>query len=235
MEDEAEEGLIITPHIVRSEVIGEARKYDVNILTYDIMISDLKLKEKQTREAMNELIRAKEQMLKEGAYSDSYSFSENIQKVEEAKESEEKAKSLENLIVLFAQKLLLKDIRSRIRLPSSEIDVFAKNDRTYGIWREFGTPILFECKNWDKKVTANEIRNFCLKATPAKTRFFIAWNGISGRDELRGAKLEIIKAKERGTFILVLTKMDFKKISGGIDPEFVVSEKYYGLIRDVVL
>ena len=98
----------------------------------------------------------------------------------------------------------------------------------------FGTPILFECKNWDKHVTSNEIRNFILKGTPAKTRFLIAWNSISGEDELKSSKLEIIKAKERGIYILVLTKIDFEKIAGGIDPELIVSEKYYELIKDKV-
>jgi hypothetical protein len=50
------------------------------------------------------------------------------------------------------------------------------------------TPILFECKNWSNKVGAKEIEAFSCKATPAKTGFFVAWKGITGRDELGGAR-----------------------------------------------
>lgn len=105
-----------------------------------------------------------------------------------------------------------------------ELRVFGKN----------GTPIIFEAKNWDAQVSADQIRNLVGKATPARTKFIIAWNGITGKDELKGARLEIIKAKATGTFVLVLTKQDFQKVAGGVYPETLVGERYYNLIYDRV-
>ena len=57
-----------------------------------------------------------------------------------------------------------------------------------GIWRELGTPIIFEAKNWDEAVSADEIRNLVGKVKPAKTRFIIAWNGITGKDKWENAR-----------------------------------------------
>jgi len=44
----------------------------------------------------------------------------------------------------------------------------------------------------------------------------------------------IYVAKERGIFTMVLTKTDLQRIVGGIDPEFIVAEKYYELIKNKV-
>lgn len=95
--------------------------------------------------------------------------------------------------------------------------------------------IILEAKNWDAPVSSDEIRDLVGKAKPAKTRFIIAWNGITGKDELKGARLEIIKAKATGTLVLVFTKYDFEKIQGGIYPETLVEERYYNLIYDKVI
>lgn len=135
---------------------------------------------------------------------------------------------------MFAQDLNLRDIERNKRTPSSEIDVRAKNERTVGVWAELGTPIIFEAKNWEDPVSADQIRNFLGKATPAKTRLLIAWSGVTGKDELKGSRLEIIKAKTKGNFVLVFTKQDFEKIAAGAHPEKIVENRYFALIYDKV-
>jgi hypothetical protein len=112
--------------------------------------------------------------------------------------------------------------------------VRAKNERVIGVFGQLGTPIIFEAKNWDDPVSADEIRNLVGKATPAKTRFIIAWSGITGKDELKGARLEIIKAKAEGKFTIVFTREDFLKIAEGTYPEILVGYKYYALIYDQI-
>lgn len=64
-----------------------------------------------------------------------------------------------------------------------------------------------------------------MKGTPTRTRFLIVWNGITGRDEASGSRLKIIKAKERGTLVMVLTKFDFERIAGGDHPERIMGRE----------
>lgn len=83
--------------------------------------------------------------------------------------------------------------------------------------------------------SSEDIANILTNAgISTKTRFLIAWSGITGKDELRSARLEIIKAKVEGKFVLVFTKKDFLKIAAGIHPEKLVEDKYYALIYDEI-
>jgi hypothetical protein len=203
-------------------------------MTYDQLIQDLQDKGEDIFELKEALQQEKDEILELGTYSKVDSYRRLIDKVENSKDKDTKKKSLENLVSIFAQDLNLKDVELNKRTPSSEIDVRAKNDRVRGIWTELGTPIIFEAKNWEDPVSADQIRNLAGKMTPAKGRFMIAWNGVTGKDELKGTRLEIIKAKERGIFILVLTKDDFEKIAAGIFPDRIVEDRYYALINDKI-
>ncbi len=46
--------------------------------------------------------------------------------------------------------------------------------------------------------------------------------------------MEIIKAKERGVFIILLVKTDFEMIAGGATPERIIAQRYYSLIEDKI-
>ena len=98
-------------------------------------MSLIKLQKKNKKEErLKKLISVKIFFEQRGGYSYSKLFSNILSKFPLAKTTNEKKKVLEDLIALFAQKLLLTDIKKDVRTPSSEIDVFAKNNRTYGIW-----------------------------------------------------------------------------------------------------
>ena len=231
----AKGALFVSPTPYPIETVECLGKYGYYYITFDDIEQKLDTKLKKTDELMQGVKREKNELLKKGGYSKSEMYRELVSKVDNAKDNVSKKNTLEALVAFFAQDIGLNDVETGKRTPSSEIDVRARNERTVGIWGELGTPIIFEAKNWDCAVSADEIRNLVGKVKPAKTRFIIAWNGITGKDELKGARLEIIKAKVAGTFVLVLVKQDFEKIVSGFYPETIVEEKYYSLINDRVL
>ncbi|MCL5949462.1 MAG: hypothetical protein M1490_03180 [Candidatus Bathyarchaeota archaeon] len=237
-EERAKEGekgaIFISPAPTSAENIESFKKYCITHITFDEIEKKLDIKSKEINEVRNRIENEKNELLKAGGYAKSKEYEKYIAGVDTAADNVSKKKTLENFVAFFAQDIYLKDIEVDKKTLSSEIDVYAKNERTTGIWKELGTPIIFEAKNWEDSVTSDQIRNLVLKATGSKTKFIIAWNGISGKDELKGARLEIIKAKATGVFVLVLTKQDFLKIAGGVSPEKIIEERYYNLIEDKV-
>ncbi len=227
-------GIVISPTPLDVDSTELIRHEGIELLTFDTVIDKLVEEELQVSEIKSGLIRVRDESLGE-PYDRASQYFEWISRVESARTNDEKKKSLENFILFFVQDLGLTDPKLNVRGPSSEIDVTAKNNRQVGYWRDFSHYVLFECKNWDKKVGSDEIRDFKGKVSNANTRFFIAWKGISGRDELEGAKLEIIKANAQGKQIMVLEGNDFLRIASGSDPETIIGNKYYALLHDKVL
>jgi len=232
---EGEEGALFlspTPYSIGN--IEYFLQYKITYLTHDDLIQGLRDRGEELLELADDIEREKNDILESGSYSKADIYGKLIEKVDSSKGKVSKKKSLEELVAAFAQDLNLRCVEVNKRTPSSEIDVRGNSDRSRGIWKALGTPIIFEAKNWEDPASADQIRNLAQKATGAKTRFMIAWSGITGKDELKGARLEIIKAKERGTFILVLTKEDFEKIASGVWPETIVEHRYYALIYDKI-
>jgi len=226
--------LVLAPLPYSTGDIELFKKYKMTYLTYDDLINRLEEKGDRISELKQAIEQEKNEFVKQGAYPKACVYQELMHIVDEARDIDSKKKTLEELTCVLAQDLNLKDIEVNKRTPSAEIDVTAKNERTVGIWKELGTPIIFEAKNWEHPVSADEIRNLIGKATPARTRFLVAWNGVTGKDELKSARLEIIKAKERGQFVLVFSREDFEKIASGTHPKKLVEDKYYALIYDKV-
>jgi len=226
--------IFISPTPITSENDEVLKKYRFDYLTLDEIESKLTTKQQEIGEAKKIIECEKNLLLKQGGYVKAEEYKKFIDEIDKANDRVSKKRSLEDFIAYFARDMGLTDIEVDKKTPSSEIDIYAKNEKITGVWKVMGTPVIFEAKNWDEHVTSDEIRNLALKATGCKTRFMVAWNGISGKDEGKGARLEIIKAKERGIFIIVLTKESFLKIVGGISPELIIAEKYYGLIDDKV-
>jgi len=226
-------GMIISPTYLDDKAIRESTEKGIELLTYDYFIDNIDEKIKHMIEVKNGLIKEREEAHGK-PYVKAELYFEHIKRVDESKTNDEKKKSLEKLMLFMVQDLGLSDPQLNLRGPSSEIDITAKNDKQVGYWRDFSHYILFECKNWNQKVGAKEIRDFREKASK-NTRFFVAWNGISGQDELHDAKLEIIKAYAKGIQILVLTRDDLLKIASGTNPEKIIGDKYYALQHDKVL
>ena len=227
--------MFISPTPITAENSVPLKKYGFVYYTLDDIEKRLELKAQETKELKDRIETEKNALLEAGGYSKSKEYVKYIASVDAAIDKDLKKKSLEDFVAFFAQDIHLTNIDVDKRTPSSEIDVYAQNEQMTGIWKELGTPIIFEAKNWDGHVNADQVRNLALKATGSKTKFLIAWNGISGKDETRGARLEIIKAKEKGAFIIVLTRVDFEMIAGGVTPEKIISQRYYSLIEDKII
>jgi hypothetical protein len=227
--------MFISPTPVTEENRDTFKKYGFVYYTLDGIEEKLRAKAQETNELIKRIETEKKALLNAGGYSKSKEYAKYIASVDAARDTKSKKIALENFIAFFAQDVNLIDVDVDKKTPSSEIDVYAKNEQITCVWKELGTPVIFEAKNWDDHVNADQIRNLALKATGSKTRFMVAWNGISGKDETKGARLEIIKAKERGVFIIVLTKIDFEMIAGGVSPEKVIAQRYYSLIDDKMI
>lgn len=227
-----EGAMFISPTPVTDENRGALEKYGFVYYTLDYIERQLETKVQEANELKQRIETEKNVLLRAGGYSKSEEYAKYIDIVDTSEDNTSKKKALEDFVAFFAQDVHLTDIVIDKHTPSSEIDVYAKNEQITGIWKELGTPLIFEAKNWDDHVTADQIRNLSLKDTGSKTKFMVAWNGISGKDETKGARLEIIKAKERGIFIIVLTKIDFEMVAGGVSPEKIIAQRYYSLIDD---
>src|SRR5580700_11153225 len=98
-----------------------------------------------------------------------------------------------------------------------EIDVFfANRGRDNGLWF-LPISILVECKNWQNRVGAEEVRIFIdrLRERACEAGILIATNGITGDPaSLRAAHRHIARALEQGTHVLVLTLDDIQGLRG---------------------
>ena len=112
---------------------------------------------------------------------------EEWQLVNEANSSVEQGTSLENLCSLLLGTLPgWKQIESRLTLSSEEFDLVISNESTEAFWREYGTIILVECKNWrrKKKPGRTDFDTFFMKLqrrAPSDCRlgFFVSMNGFA--------------------------------------------------------
>jgi uncharacterized protein YbaA (DUF1428 family) len=95
---------------------------------------------------------------------------------------------------LFDDLKFLKFKGEKIRTSTSEIDLIYKNCHTDAgtIINDLGHYILVECKNWNNKISASNVRDFAMKMqkTKVKLGLFFTKKGISGTTA-RDAKGEI--------------------------------------------
>jgi hypothetical protein len=96
-----------------------------------------------------------------------------------------------------------------------EIDILVRNHNREHVWADFDNIFFVECKNWTRKGRAEDIRNFLgkLRKNRRKTGIFVSVMGITGRDELEGARGEIKTTfMQDGTAVAVVDGNDLEKI-----------------------
>jgi len=130
--------------------------------------------------------------------------------------------SLEELVKhLFGSIVGLYFIDQRLRTNSSEFDlIYQIPDANHPLRDAFGRYLLIECKNWEKRVGAAEIRNLLgkLLSLDVKGGVLVARNGVTGVDEndRKDAELELVKAYHRHNIVIaVLTLVHLEAISKG--------------------
>lgn len=110
-------------------------------------------------------------------------FDELLASVEAAKTSDEKGRTLENLIAaLFKSVAGFEKIERRIHTETEEIDLSIENESDDARFRREKAIILVECKNWSSKCGKNEFVAFKEKMKNRSGRcslgFMISWNGF---------------------------------------------------------
>jgi len=154
-------------------------------------------------------------------------------KVKNAKTNKEKKDTLEDLAeFLFNSIERIEVIAKDARTSAEEIDLILKNESDDSFWRQFGTPLLVECKNWSRKIGTDEVIIFKDKLDTAGTKvgILIAVKGITGTKR-KDAMLKIREYKQRGYRIILLTGEDIEAICDGENPTDKLREKYYDMFR----
>lgn len=112
----------------------------------------------------------------------SHSFDELVNIVETAKTSDDKGRSLEELIARLLASIPGFTVTGRIRTETEEIDISVLNGSADPRFAREGAVILVECKNWSAKCGKNEFVVFKEKIENRKGRctlgFLVSWNGF---------------------------------------------------------
>lgn len=147
--------------------------------------------------------------------------------------SREKGDKLEYLAKKLLESPYLKFIDMKKRTSTGEIDLVFEVKRLEGtIFHSFSDILVVECKNWEKKVGADELRSFAdkMRDTDATVGIFFSRYGITGDSEfVRDAKGVIRdKWKTERMIIIVLTYDDLRNvIEKGMNLYKLLKERYY--------
>jgi hypothetical protein len=123
-----------------------------------------------------------------------------LSSVELSKTSDEKGKSLEDLLVrLFSDSSSFSVNEIRAITETEEIDIMVLNKSTDPRFMRESAILLVECKNWSGKCGKNEFVIFKEKIENRKSRcslgFLISWNGFAEtvtKEMLRGSREEAL-------------------------------------------
>lgn len=151
--------------------------------------------------------------------------------IEEANNNVQKKTSLENFIKSVFNSIEGFEVKYQDKRGiDSEVDLFIINESIEVFYELLGTPIIIECKHWNRPIPAGEIREFggVLRDKRVKTGILVTMEGITGTVK-RDAKAAIRTLSTRdGLTILVLEKEDLKLIVNGVSIRDVLRNKYYG-------
>lgn len=170
---------------------------------------------------------------------DSLTTTEEIQErieelYEEASTAEttaEKGDSLESLVELIFEKAIpdtsVQSTNNRTRVE--EIDLQLRNEEKRYPWKDLGSPINVECKNWSETVGVDVIYSAFgkAKATSPDCRciILVCWEGISDSYDGRNGGQAIREIRRDGIDILTLDKTDLKRIVETGDAQVVFENK----------
>jgi hypothetical protein len=122
-----------------------------------------------------------------------------IERVETAKSTDDRGRSLEELASRLLQQIPGFAVTGRIRTATEEIDISIVNDAAEPRLRRESALILAECKNWTSKCGKDEFVIFREKLENRKRRgslgFLISWNGFTAtvtKEMLRGSREDVL-------------------------------------------
>jgi len=145
----------------------------------------------------------------------------------------EKGDNLENLTENLLKSPYLNLLSKDERTSTGEIDLIFEVKKYEGtIFQDFSNILIVECKNWEKKVGANEIRTFADKMhdTRANVGIFLSKSGVTGKSDFEKEAKGVIrdKWKTENIIIIVLTYDDIKNVVYGKKNLYeLLKEKYY--------
>lgn len=118
----------------------------------------------------------------------------------------------------------------RLRTSREEIDLSCCNiSLKYEVWN-LGALILIECKNWEKKVGVEVLREiaYIMSYKRNATTILFASNGIT-----INAENEIINYAMSGKYILCINKNELKAIDSSNCFEELINRKYNLLVSQI--
>jgi hypothetical protein len=130
------------------------------------------------------------------------------------------------------------DVRSNVRTEGPQYDAIIRNRGPKSDYRaDLGFYLLVECKDWNKPVSVGDVSQFIHKLVMQDCRGGILFSssGITGEDENRYAKLEVLKAHYRaGRIVMVLNQDDFRLAATGDNLVSLLRDKYEQIRFDIV-
>ncbi|GGL25838.1 hypothetical protein GCM10009037_06820 [Halarchaeum grantii] len=159
-------------------------------------------------------------------------FWNELEAVRSAESPIEKGNSLERLSHSIFDGFPFIQIRGQnVRTSSAEIDLILEYQPPSGgtLFDDFGRYILVECKNWQRSVGADTVRDFKGKADSAKVDLgiIVASNGISGESG-KDAVDELNQYYQRDDLtIIVIDESDLETIIRGNSLYEIIDEKIF--------
>lgn len=119
--------------------------------------------------------------------------------VEKASSTDQRGRSLEELVVRLFESVPGFTVTSRIRTATEEIDISVLNDNLDPRFRRESAILLVECKNWSGKCGKNEFVLFKQKIGNRSGRcslgFLVSWNGFARtvtKEMLRDSREQVL-------------------------------------------
>jgi hypothetical protein len=119
--------------------------------------------------------------------------------------------------------------KMRMRTHSTDYDVYcAIEGPMYDFRSELGRYFICECKDWKSPADVTAILKFSSILRAAKCRFGVIFSryGITGQGDLENAKRELLKLKEGGIIVLIITECDLQELAKGANFFSMVRDQY---------
>lgn len=171
--------------------------------------------------------------LRETAIIRTQTYEKLLQSVQKARTNNEKKESLENLVSLMVKDLQGFDVKHIDKGGiDNEVDIFVINESNDIFLKQLGTPVLIECRNWNRPMPAKAIRDFGgkLRDKNVSTGIIVSLKGVTG-DENKAAKVSIRTFLSRDKIrIIVLEEEDLRKVARGESFRALLRNKYYEIM-----
>lgn len=153
--------------------------------------------------------------------------------VKTSKTNKEKKETLEDFAEFLFNSIDGVQVNDKdVRTSAEEIDLILINESNKQFWRQLGSPLLVECKNWSKKIGTDELSVFKdrLETHNIQVGFLISFKGITGNKK-KDAILKLREYNRNGFKIIVLDSEDLEGICSGENPTDTFREKYYEIFK----